>query len=185
MIKNYLVILLTFSVLFISGCGDKEEGKAEITNKVKEANKIPSFNLITTNNKAINLTIENDKWIFKGYENKVILLNFFATWCPPCKAEIPHLVNLQNKYKNNFQVISVLLEQGKSTSQLKEFIKEYNINYTIVNSNENYNIAKAIGGVKSIPTMFIINKNGKIMEKYIGAVPEEMIEIDIKKGIDK
>ncbi|MBD3829998.1 MAG: TlpA family protein disulfide reductase, partial [Arcobacter sp.] len=109
----------------------------------------------------------------------------FATWCPPCKAEIPNLIKLQDDYKNDFVVISVLLEEMKTNEEIVDFIKSFNINYTVTNSPENFDLAKSLGGIKSIPTMFLIDKNSKIFQKYVGLVPSEMMEIDIKKVLEK
>jgi len=121
----------------------------------------------------------------KGYEDKIILLDFFATWCPPCKAEIPHLTNIQKKYKDNFEIIGILLEQNKSNDELNNFIKQHSINYTVVNDVNGQKIANTIGNVRSIPTMFLINQKGNIIQHYLGIVPEEMLESDIKKALGK
>ena len=112
-------------------------------------------------------------------------MNFFATWCPPCKAEIPNLIKLQSDYQNDFIVISVLLEEFKSNEEVAQFVKSFGINYTVTNSPENFDLAKNLGGIKSIPTMYLVDKNSKIFQKYVGLVPSEMMEIDIKKVLEK
>ena len=187
--KISILVLALIPIVFFSACGNKKE-----ENNTKDKNNIElkttqkantTFNLKTTSGKNILVSIENDKWTFKGYENQVILLNFFATWCPPCKAEIPNLINLQNKYKDKFHIISVLLEQDKTDAFIRMFIKKYKINYEITNSAENYKLADKLGGITSIPTMFIFDNKGKMMEKYRGAVPQEMIDTDIQKGINR
>ena len=121
----------------------------------------------------------------KDYPNKIVLLNFFTTWCPACKAEIPSLIKLQNDYKNDFVIVSILLEEMKTNEQIKAFIKEFNINYDVANSPEGIEVAKGLGGIKSIPTMFLVDKNHNIFQKYVGLVPAEMMEIDIKKVLEK
>ena len=73
----------------------------------------------------------------------------------------------------------------KSDEEIKVFMKDFGINYTVTNSPENFDLAKNLGGIKSIPTMFLIDKNGKIFQKYVGLVPNEMMEIDIKKVLEK
>ncbi|MBT7274559.1 MAG: TlpA family protein disulfide reductase, partial [Campylobacteraceae bacterium] len=109
----------------------------------------------------------------------------FATWCPPCKAEIPHLNNLYTKYKDQFEIVGILLENNKPNSEVQDFINEYSIKYTITNDQKNQNLASIIGNVKSIPTMFLINLDGKIIQKYVGIVPEEMLASDIKRALKK
>jgi len=177
--------ILTF--LFFTGCDSKnsneESSKTEIKEVVKAEQK--DFVLKTTDNLNINVTFEEDKVIFKDYPEKIILLNFFATWCPPCKAEIPNLIDLQNKYASDFKVISILLEENKSNEEIIKFIKEYNINYQVTNSKENFAFSDKLGKISTIPTMFMIGKDSKIFQKYVGIVPIEMMEIDIKKILAK
>ena len=112
-------------------------------------------------------------------------MDFFATWCPPCKATIPHLVSLQEKYKDDFVVIGVLLEQDKPNNQVKSFANSFNINYEVLNNSANFKLAEIMGGVRSIPTMFLYDSKGKLINMYQGAVPQEMMESDIKSVLSK
>jgi len=167
------------SLILFSGCGSddtKKEKLVEIENK-------KDFKLTTTEAQTLNIKKTENGFIFEEFKDKAILVNFFATWCPPCKAEIPHLNNLREKYKDKFEIIAVLMEENKDNTELKNFINEYKINYVVTNSKQNYEFANIIGEVKAIPTMFLYNKNGEVIQKYVGIVPEEMMEIDIKKAI--
>lgn len=181
-----LAFLSILSILLFTGCDSKEK-KEEVKEEVhiQKFEKTSEFQLKTTNDKIINLKLENEKIILKDYPNKIVLLNFFTTWCPACKAEIPNLIKLQNDYKNDFVVISILLEEMKTNDEIKTFIKESNINYDVIHSPESIEVAKNLGGIKSIPTMFLINKNSNLFQKYVGLVPAEMMEIDIKKLLEK
>ena len=101
-----LAFLSILSILLFTGCDSKdnnESAKEETT--VQSSGKISEFQLKTTNETIINLKLEKDKIILKDYPNKIVLLNFFTTWCPPCKAEIPNLIKLQNDYRNDLVVI--------------------------------------------------------------------------------
>ncbi len=181
-----LAFLSILSILFLTGCGDSKENKTEENEvKVEKVERKADFQLKTIDNTIIDLKLENEKIILTNYPNKIVLLNFFATWCPPCKAEIPALIKLQNDYNNDFVVVSILLEEMKTDDEIKAFIKEYHINYTIVNSPESFDLAKNLGGIKSIPTMYLIDKHNKVFQKYVGMVPYEMMEIDIKKVLEK
>ena len=73
----------------------------------------------------------------------------------------------------------------KTNSEIKQFVKDHNINYEVTNAPENMDLAKAVGGIKSIPTMFLIDKENTIFQKYVGLVPNEMMEIDIKKVLER
>ncbi len=116
-------------------------------------------------------------------------LIFFATWCPPCKAEIPHLNNLKEKYKDSFEVVAVSLGERSggltSKEKMETFINDFKINYIVSNSEINFDVADAMGGIRSIPTMFLFDPSGKIVQKYVGLVPEEMMETDIKRALGK
>ncbi len=179
-----LAFLSILSILFFTGCDSKNENKDKTEVKEEKSNQ-KAIILKTTDNIKLNVSIEDNKIIFKDYPNKIVLVNFFATWCPPCKAEIPNLINLQNTFKNDFVVISVLLEQNKDNIELAQFIKNYNINYQVTNSKGNFLLSDAMGGITSIPTMFMLDKNSEIFQKYVGIVPVEMMETDIKKLLGK
>lgn len=179
-----LAFLSILSVLFFTGCDSKDKDDNNKT-KIEKSEFKSEFTLSTTESLPIDVKLSENKIILKDYEGKIVLLNFFATWCPPCKAEIPNLIKLQNDYKNDFVVISVLLEEFKKDEEIKQFMKEYGINYSVVTGSENFELAKSLGGIKSIPTMFLLDKNGTIFQKYVGLVPSEMMEIDIKKVSEK
>lgn len=77
------------------------------------------------------------------------------------------------------------MEDNKTNESVQAFINEYNINYAITNSSENFEFAKSLGGITSIPTMYLVSKDSSIFQKYVGLVPSEMMEIDIKKLLSK
>jgi len=175
--------------LLIAGCDSKEEtSEKKLANNQNTVEKVSEkiqkdFSLKTHDGKIIEAKITEDGMIFKGYEDKAVLLNFFATWCEPCKAEIPHLNNLREKYAGKFEVIAVLLEEDKDPQVLNEFIQKYAMTFPVTNSYDNFLFADAMGGIKTIPTMYMYAKGGKLMQRFVGIVPEEMLESDIKKGL--
>lgn len=179
--KLWISILATTSLLLWSGCSSESKKQEAQEKPSKETVKNEKITLTSTDGKEIIVTPTEKGFTFSGYENKVVLVNFFATWCPPCKAEIPHLNNLQEKYKEDFIIISVLLEENKPNEELASFMKYNSINYLITNTPENFKFAKSVGGVKNIPLMFLYDKKGYYSTHYVGAVPEEMIDADIKK----
>lgn len=188
-----LLFFIISTTTIISGCDSKEETqnqeiKTEITKEIKNKEK-NKYSLETQNATRINIEISDKKVIISELKDKVILLNFWATWCPPCKAEIPHLINLKNKYKDKFEVVAINVGErnGKMTSKekLDEFISKYKINYIITNVEDNIKVAQNLDNIQIIPTMFLLGKDGNILQKYVGVVPEEMIETDIKKALEK
>ncbi|KFL34506.1 MULTISPECIES: TlpA disulfide reductase family protein [unclassified Sulfurospirillum] len=179
--KFWFALCIACSVLFFNGCSSEKKKADDNSSNAKEEAKSEKIVLQDVSGKEIVVTTRDKGFSFAGFENKVVLVNFFTTWCPPCKAEIPHLNNLQEKYKDNFVIISVLLEENKSNEEVNSFIKYNNINYIITNSIENFKLAQSAGGVKNIPLMFLYDKEGKYSTHYVGAIPEEMIDADIKK----
>lgn len=181
-----LLTSIILALFILSGCSDKPEDNASIlkqnsTETVEQKEK--SILLTDTNGETIKVETLENGLKFEGYEDKVVIVNFFATWCPPCLAEIPHLNNLQEKYKDDLKIITVLLEEDKENEEIIKFMHDYNIQYTITNSPQNYELAKQVGGVKSIPFMLMYDKKNQYVQHYVGAIPEEMIDIDIQKAL--
>ncbi|HIP60418.1 MAG TPA: TlpA family protein disulfide reductase [Campylobacterales bacterium] len=187
MITKFIPIIVV-SILLFTGCGNKEEAGQEKQSKSATQKQEPTSNIInlkTTDGQTIKLTALDNGISFEGYKGKIILLDFFATWCPPCLAEIPHLVEIQNTFKDHVQIIGVLMEESKSNEELEEFRDSKNMNFPVTNSKENFQLSDALGGIKSLPTMVMYDKNGEYYTHYVGAAPQEMIEKDIQEAIAK
>ncbi len=113
------------------------------------------------------------------FQGKVIILDFWATWCPPCRKEIPHFVALQKEYgEKGLQVIGISLDRG-GVRVLKPFARKYKINYPILLGNSE--VGKKYGGIVGIPTTFIINQKGEIVKKFIGYREKAIFESEVKK----
>lgn len=172
-----------FSILLIfifSGCEKKEEISENIISTNTQS---PKLILTDVTGKNYEFEKKGNGFDFGQFKGKVILLDFFASWCPPCKAEIPHLVNIQKEYGDKFQIVGILLEEDKPLTETKEFIDKYGINYIVVTSGDIARLVKSVGGVRSIPFMIMYDGTGEYFTHYIGAVPEEMIVSDIKRAI--
>jgi peroxiredoxin len=113
------------------------------------------------------------------FKNKVVIIDFWATWCPPCKAEIPHFIDLYSQYKDQgLEIIGISLDFG-GEKILPAFINKNNINYTILLGGEE--VSDLYGGIAAIPTTFIIDKDGYIRKKYIGYNEKAVFENDVKE----
>ena len=125
-----------------------------------------SFTFKDINGATVNLAS------FKG---KVILLDFWATWCGPCKVEIPYFVDLHAKYKDRgFTVIGLSVDD--TLEQLKPFAAQYKMNYPVLLGLENEAIQEAYGPIWGLPTAFIIGRDGKICSKHMGLQPKSAFE---------
>lgn len=111
---------------------------------------------------------------FKG---KVVVLNFWATWCPPCRKEIPDLIALQKKYGNDLVVVGVSLDEN-GPAAVKSFVAKSGINYPVVMGDQG--TASAYGGIKAIPTTFVIDRAGKIVGQIEGGADLAGFESAIK-----
>jgi thiol-disulfide isomerase/thioredoxin len=105
---------------------------------------------------------------FSSFKGKVVVLDFWATWCGPCRSEIPGYGKLQKKYKDKgLVIIGVSLDQA-GPDVVKKFIDHFHMNYQVVMGDDA--VVEAFGGVEGIPTTFIIDRTGKIRDKKVGAM---------------
>jgi cytochrome c biogenesis protein CcmG/thiol:disulfide interchange protein DsbE len=117
---------------------------------------------------------------FASYRGKIILLNFWATWCGPCKHEIPAFVELYNAYKDKGFVVLGLSTDDKP-EQLKKFAQQMNMTYPVlVGSDRSDIIDEAYGPMWGIPVSFLIMKDGTICHKFMGLVTKEQLERELK-----
>ncbi len=189
MMKRYPYILLLIVTLAFTACSKEQK---DVNNKTKKhenveikVQKTDKITLTTVDNKKIEVKKTKKGFLFSNAKDKIVLVSFFATWCPPCKAEIPHLNNLQEKYKDKLKIIGILIESSKDNDELKSFMNYHAINYTVTNSPSNQTLANAVGGVKNIPFMIMYDKKGDYVTHYLGAIPEEMIDSDIQTALKK
>jgi len=183
MLKKSLVLTsLTFSLLFF-GCSDSTQEEESMVAKT-------SFELTSTQSQKFTITKEGNEFSLTPKSSKIIIYDIFATWCPPCRAEAPHLASLQKKFPDDLLVLGITIEDDKTNADLEAFKKEYGANYTILNSKDNKALASAMASVVGegprfgIPLM-IMMKDGKYITHYSGMVPEEMIESDFKKALEQ
>ncbi|HKS97783.1 MAG TPA: TlpA disulfide reductase family protein [Terriglobia bacterium] len=129
----------------------------------------PDFALPELNGQTLRLS---------DYRGKVVLLDFWATWCGPCQMEIPGFVQLQNKYRDEgFTVIGVSLDDG--TEPVKEFYNEFKMNYPVA-MNGSKKVDLLYGGIIGLPTAFLIGRDGRIYAKHAGAQPNSVFEDEVK-----
>jgi len=117
----------------------------------------------------------------EAYKGKVVLLNFWATWCGPCRAEIPSLIRIQEAYKDRLQIIGMDVDDDDE-ERLRAFVKDQGINYPVAMAS--VPIRFAYGGIAALPTLFVINQDSKVVQKHVGLFNPALYEIEARALLD-
>jgi peroxiredoxin len=143
--------------------------RAGDTNQMEIAKLAPSWELQDLDGKTVHSA---------DFAGKVIVLDFWATWCPPCRGEIPGFIALQKKYAaQGFAVVGVSVDEA-GLKTVKAFAEKKGINYPVVLTDSK--IVAAYGGIDGLPTTFIIDRSGHIVKQHMGFTEEAEIENEIK-----
>jgi len=195
--KSLTVIV---ALLILQGC-NSENSKESTTETEQHSEKRIAKNLISkreyilrgVEGEVIKVTKEGNRFKIDT-DAPLVLFDFFATWCPACRAVAPHLANLQAKYPKEIKVVGVLIEENKNDQDVIDFKEQFNANYMIANSTSkndkfaNFKFSNEIASLLRQPRSFpipllVLLKNGEYFTHYVGAVPEEMIDSDIKEAL--
>ena len=159
-----IVILVLFAIRSLSV--KKNQVDTESVESISEA---PDFTLSGLDGKPFR---------FYDQKGKVIILDFWATWCPPCRAELPHFKSLYQEYQQKgLEIIGVALDES-GAKVVKPFVEDNKITYPILIGNQK--VAEDYGGIRGIPTTFIIDRHGHIIKKLVGYQDKEVFESAIK-----
>jgi cytochrome c biogenesis protein CcmG, thiol:disulfide interchange protein DsbE len=166
-VRRALAIISILAVVALAAC----KRVSVYTYKAGEPSPAPTFAITDVAGKPLNLAD------FKG---KVVLLDFWATWCGPCKVEIPHFVEFQKKYgPQGLQIVGLSLDDdGKP---VREFAQKMGINYPVALADEK--LTTRYGGILGLPVAFVIDRNGNIVKKFTGETQPELFEQEIKKAL--
>jgi len=121
--------------------------------------------------------LEGKEVSLASFKGKVVLLNFWATWCGPCKAEIPGFIELQEKYRDKLTIVGYSVDD---TAELaKKYAAEYKMNYPILLGEGREDVQDAYGPIWGIPASFIISKDGHVCRKHMGIAPKAVFEKEL------
>ena len=163
----YILAAIVFSFFPLLATA-QQSGEQPTIRFVRNPDPAPDFNLTGLDGKAVTLA---------GYKDKVILLNFWATWCGPCRAEIPDLVELQNKYRDHLQIIGLVVDDDDRDA-IKKFVGEFAINYPVALATNDLRLQ--YGGIPALPTSFVLDATGRIVQKHEGLRDPLLYETEIR-----
>jgi peroxiredoxin len=173
--RMFFVVVVCLAALALVSCACRKKTTTANPGVIGPGAQAPDFALKNLENKEVTL---------KSLKGKVILLDFWATWCGPCRMEIPHFKKLYDEYRSQgFEALGIALDK-QGAEVVRPFVDREEVNYTVVIGNDA--VAAAYGGIRAIPTTFVIDKEGKIYSKYVG-VPRDIgvFEEDVKKLLGK
>jgi peroxiredoxin len=168
-----IVVAFVVALMLYVGYHKARRTGAGSPQRLTQSTIAPDFSLDTLDGKTMRLS---------DLRGKAVLLNFWATWCGPCKIEMPWFVDLQNQYgSQGLQIVGVAMDDG-SKEDIAKFAKDMGVNYPILIGKES--VGDQYGGVPALPESFLITRDGKIVDKIIGLRGKSEIEDSIKKALE-
>ncbi|MBA3066306.1 TlpA family protein disulfide reductase [bacterium] len=171
-----MILLAAVFFLSFSACRVSENGAGEassLSGKKAQRRTAADFTVPSINGASVNLA---------SLRGKVIIIDFWATWCGPCVYEIPGFINLKNKYaKDGFEIIGLSVDRDKAA--VMDFVRQKGINYPVAFADGD--LQDQYGGIKGIPTTFFIDRSGRIADKIVGAHEEIFFENKIKELLNE
>ncbi len=173
MVKRFLPLLL--SIIFFIGC-TKEENKNKSNDLINNNNVFILKNVTPRDGQSPDFEWHNNSGIaenFQSFHRKLTIINFWATWCGPCKKELPDLIAINKEFaERGVRVIGISTDRGSNVvAEVSEFINKNDVNYTIVIDNDE--LSEAFGNIRGLPTTFFVNEEGKIVESFMGLRTKE------------
>jgi thiol-disulfide isomerase/thioredoxin len=157
--RSFFVGAVCFALVFSLALSDSASASA----------KMPQF--------ILKSAVNGEEIDSQNFAGKVLLVSFFATWCPPCVEEIPTFNELQKSYsEKGFSIIALSVDQGGPAAVAK-LVKKKDINYPVLMADNE--TMQNFGGVYGVPVSFLVNKEGNVVKKYPGYVPKSILTKDI------
>src|SRR5882724_10060206 len=141
---------------------------ANIIRFVKNPDAAPAFQLNDLEGKPLSLA---------EAKGKIVLLNFWATWCGPCRAEIADLVDLQKRYADKLEIIALATDEDDA-DEVRRFVLRSGINYRVAMISDE--VRRDYGGIAALPTSFVIDAQGRIVQKHVGLNDPSIYELEVK-----
>jgi cytochrome c biogenesis protein CcmG/thiol:disulfide interchange protein DsbE len=167
-----VVVAVVISLMLVFGIQKTRHAREGAGAGKLQGQPAPDFSLASLEGKTLKLS---------DFRGKAVLLNFWATWCEPCKIEMPWFVELQKQYgPQGLQVLGVAMDEA-SPQEIADFAHKMGVNYPIVIGKEA--VGDLYGGIPYLPSTFYIDRDGKVVDRIFGLVSRSEIEGDIKKAL--
>ncbi len=176
-------LLLTFG-----GCDKNETHEKNTDQTVKKVDTSLIQLRSIDNNSTLTLKKTKNGLVLQDAPQKLLIIDIFATWCPPCKAEAKILSDIAKKFPKKVKIVGVTIERNIKDEALEKFEQENELTYTLVNSPKNDDVIETVSKNLQIGERFpiplvVIYKDGKVFQNYLGATEEEFILSDIKEAL--
>ena len=175
-----VIVVTAFALVSLVACGQSSEQPTEVAGAAALVFEPPveemTLQFVRDPVQVDDVTMQDldgGTWSLSDLRGKVILVNYWATWCGPCRYEIPQLMKLQEHYGEDLQVIGVSTDAG-DPANVEAFAREFNINYPIVMSTPEIN--RQFPGVFALPTSFVIDTEGRVVQTHVGLINPAVLE---------
>jgi thiol-disulfide isomerase/thioredoxin len=165
-LRGLLLVFLPFAAAGMLGAGQQEN--QHVIRFVGNPDPAPDFELKGIDGKPLNLA---------DSRGKVVFLNFWATWCGPCRLEIPDLVDLQKRYSDRLQIIGLDVDDD-DVAEIQKYVEENGINYPVAITPAD--LRTQYGGIPALPTSFVVDTQGRVVQKHVGLFNPQLYETEIR-----
>lgn len=165
LLRPFLPALLLAALV---GSAAAQQANEPVVRFVRNPDPAPDFSLKTLDGKPLNLA---------DFRNKVVLLNFWATWCGPCRMEIPDLVDLQKRYKDRLEVVGLNVDDD-DPNEIQKYVSQTGINYPVAMTPDD--LRMQYGGIAALPTSFVLDTEGRVVQKHVGLWDPAVYETEIR-----
>lgn len=179
----WLIVILAFlaadpaSGWFWENKEVKQDSTDTVKESAKESKKVSGAARMMPGFSEKNITAEG-RVDSKDFAGKVLLVNFWATWCPPCRKEIPSLMRIQDKYKDQgFSVIGISMDEGGRRA-VSKFVSKLAVNYPVFIGDAK--ISRGFGGVMGIPVSFLVDREGNLVKRLDGYISEKVLNRELE-----
>jgi peroxiredoxin len=174
----FVFVILSLAILGMLVLGkwvDRQRMKHSTSSMVGDVRgaQAPDFELVSLDGRKVKLS---------DFRGKAVVLNFWATWCAPCKVEMPWFVDMQNHYGSDGLAILGVAMDDSDPQKIAQFASELGVNYPVLLGTNK--VSEEYGDVEYLPTTFYINRQGKIVGKVAGLIGKAEIEDDVRKALD-